>query len=113
MIVGCVVGDEEIYEVFVDFFDLVIEVCYGGYQKMDCYMIDLNFINLIGGELDENYVLLLCVCIGWSIKNLCLFFFCICVECCMVEIFVIEVLDLLDGEFKGKYYFLVKMIDEE
>lgn len=49
MMVGCVVGDEELYEVFVDFFDFVIEKWYGGYKKIDCYKIDLNFVNLIGG----------------------------------------------------------------
>lgn len=35
MIVGCVVGDEELYEVFVELLDLVIEMCYGGYKKID------------------------------------------------------------------------------
>lgn len=81
MIVGCVVGDEEIYDVFVDLFDLVIEGCYNGYSKDVFYKIDLNFDNFIGGEdLDEEFVFFCWVRIGCSIWGLILLFYCICVE---------------------------------
>ena len=113
MTVGCVAGDEETYEVFADLFDPVIEARHGGYQKTDRHTTDLNPINLIGGELDENYVLSSRVRTGRSIKNLCLPPFCTRAERRMVETLVTEALDSLDGEFKGKYYPLAKMTDEE
>lgn len=80
MIVGCVVGDEELYEVFVELLDLVIEMCYGGYKKIDQYKIDFDFMKIKGGKFDENYVLLLCVCIGCFIWGFFLLLYCICVE---------------------------------
>lgn len=82
MIVGCVVGDEEFYEVFKDFFDFIIEDWYGGYKFSDEYKIDFNFDNLQGGDdLDFNYVLSLWVCMGCSICGFCFFLYCSCGEC--------------------------------
>ena len=113
MTVGCVAGDEESYEVFADFFDPVIEARHGGYKKTDCHKTDLNPSNLIGGELDEKYVLSSRVRTGRSIKNLCLPPFCTRAERRKVEALVTEALDSLDGEFKGKYYPLAKMTEQE
>ena len=113
MTVGCVAGDEESYSVFADFFDLVIEARHAGYKKTDRHKTDLNPANLIGGELDEKYVLSSRVRTGRSIKNLSLPPFCSRAERRKVESLVTEALDSLDGEFKGKYYPLAKMSEKE
>lgn len=113
MTVGCVAGDEESYEVFADLFDPVIEKRHGGYKKTDRHKTDLNPANLIGGQLDEKYVLSCRVRTGRSIKNLGLPPHCTRAERRKVESLVTEALDSLDGEFKGKYYPLAKMTDEE
>ena len=113
MTVGCVAGDEESYSVFADFFDPVIEARHAGYKKTDRHKTDLNPANLIGGELDEKYVLSSRVRTGRSIKNLSLPPFCSRAERRKVESLVIEALDSLDGEFKGKYYPLAKMTEKE
>lgn len=113
MTVGCVAGDEESYEVFADLFDPVIEKRHGGYQKTDRHRTDLNPENLIGGMLDEKYVLSSRVRTGRSIKNLSLPPQCTRAERRKVEALVTEALDSLDGEFKGKYYPLAKMTEKE
>lgn len=113
MTVGCVAGDEESYEVFADFFDPVIEARHGGYKKTDRHKTDLNPDNLIGGQLDEKYVLSSRVRTGRSIKNLCLPPFCTRAERRKVEALVTQALDSLDGEFKGKYYPLANMTEKE
>lgn len=113
MTVGCVAGDEESYEVFADFFDPVIEKRHGGYKKTNRHKTDLNPANLIGGQLDEKYVLSARVRTGRSIKNLSLPPHCTRAERRMVEKLVTEALDSLDGEFQGKYYPLAKMTDQE
>ncbi|CAH3150872.1 unnamed protein product, partial [Porites lobata] len=113
MTVGCVAGDEESYSVFADFFDPVIEARHAGYKKTDRHKTDLNPANLIGGELDEKYVLSSRVRTGRSVKNLSLPPFCSRAERRKVESLVTEALDSLDGEFKGKYYPLAKMTEKE
>ena len=113
MTVGCVAGDEESYEVFADLFDPVIEKRHGGYKKTDRHSTDLNPENLIGGLLDEKYVLSSRVRTGRSIKNLSLPPQCTRAERRKVEALVTEALDSLDGEFKGKYYPLAKMTEHE
>ena len=113
MTVGCVAGDEESYEVFADFFDPVIEKRHGGYKNTDRHKTDLNPANLIGGQLDEKYVLSARVRTGRSIKNLSLPPYCTRAERRKVESLVTQALDSLDGEFKGKYYPLSKMTEEE
>ena len=113
MTVGCVAGDEESYEVFADLFDPVIEKRHGGYKKTDRHRTDLNPENLIGGLLDEKYVLSSRVRTGRSIKNLSLPPQCTRAERRKVEALVTEALDSLDEEFKGKYYPLAKMTEHE
>ena len=113
MTVGCVAGDEESYEVFADLFDPVIEKRHGGYKKTDRHRTDLNPENLIGGLLDEKYVLSSRVRTGRSIKNLSLPPQCTRAARRKVEALVTEALDSLDGEFKGKYYPLAKMTEHE
>ena len=114
MIVGCVAGDEETYDVFADLFDPVIEKRHNGYKKTDMHKTDLNPANLIGGDdLDENYVLSVRVRTGRSIRGICLPPFCTRAERREVEKVVVNALGSLDGEFAGKYYPLGKMTDEE
>lgn len=69
---------------------------------MDNYKIDFDFMKIKGGKFDENYVLLLCVCIGCFIWGFCLLLYCLCVERRGVEKVVVDVFDKLDGDFKGK-----------
>ena len=113
MTVGCVAGDEESYEVFAPLFDPVIEKRHGGYKTTDRHRTDLNAENLVGGLLDEKYVLSSRVRTGRSVKNLSLPPHCTRAERRKVEALVTEALDSLDGEFTGKYYPLSKMTDKE
>ena len=113
MTVGCVAGDEESYEVFAPLFDPVIEKRHGGYKTTDRHRTDLNPENLIGGMLDEKYVLSSRVRTGRSVKNLSLPPQCTRAERRKVEALVTEALDSLDDEFKGKYYPLAKMTEKE
>lgn len=46
MTVGCVVGDEESYEVFKELLDPVIQDRHGGYKPTDKHKTDLNPSNL-------------------------------------------------------------------
>lgn len=99
LIVGVVVGDEELYDIFVEFFDFIIEEWYNGFKKMDMYKIDFDLFKICGGKFDECYVLFLCVCMGWLICGFSLLFYCLCVEWREVENIVCEVLDGFKGEF--------------
>lgn len=90
--VGVVVGDEELYKMFVELFDLIIEECYYGFKKMDFYWIDLDLFKICGGKLDEYYVLLFWVCIGRFIKFFSLLLYCLRVERWKVEKIIIRVL---------------------
>ncbi|KAJ6663620.1 hypothetical protein lerEdw1_009699 [Lerista edwardsae] len=111
MTVGCVVGDEESYDVFKALLDPVIQDRHGGYKPTDMHKTDLNHENLKGGDdLDPNYVLSSRVRTGRSIKGYTLppplqpwgap---------CRGETFHHR----LTGEFKGKYYPLKSMTDAE
>ena len=114
MTVGMVAGDEESYDVFADIFDPVIEARHGGYKKTDVHKTDLNPEHLKGGDkLDPNYVLSSRVRTGRSIRGLCLPPFCSRAERREVEKIATTALNSLEGTFKGKYYPLGKMTDEE
>lgn len=96
---GVVVGDEEMYEIFVELFDLIIEECYNGFKKMDLYKIDLDLFKICGGRFDVNYVLFFCVCIGRFIRGLSLLLYCLRVERRKIEKIVIRVFGGLRGMF--------------
>nr|AAR14888.2 three domain flagellar creatine kinase [Chaetopterus variopedatus] len=114
MTVGCVAGDEESYEVFAGMFDPVIEKRHNGYPKDMKHNTDLNPDNLKGGDdLDEKYVLSSRVRTGRSIRGYCLPPHCTRGERKAVETCVTEALNSLDGEYKGKYYPLGDMTNEE
>lgn len=114
MTVGCVAGDEECYETFADLFDPVIEGRFNGFKKTDMHQTGLNPEKIVGGEdLDPNYVLSCRVRSGRSIKGLSLPTWCTRAERKEVEHIVTTGLDKLGGEFKGKYYPLATMTDQE
>ncbi|XP_015752750.1 PREDICTED: creatine kinase M-type-like, partial [Acropora digitifera] len=113
MTVGCVAGDEESYEVFADLLDPVIELRHNGFKKTDKHETDLDFTKIKGGELDEKYVLSSRVRTGRSIRGFCLPPHCSRAERRGVEKVVVNALNSLDGEFKGKYYPLNKMTEAE
>ena len=114
MTVGMVAGDEESYQVFADLFDPVIEARHNGYKKTDVHKTNLDPAHLNGGDdLDPKYVLSSRVRTGRSIRGLCLPPFCSRAERREVERVVTSALDSLDGTFKGKYYALSNMTDEE
>ncbi|CAO2626656.1 Creatine kinase M-type, partial [Lemmus lemmus] len=114
MTVGCVAGDEESYTVFKDLFDPIIQDRHGGYKPTDKHKTDLNHENLKGGDdLDPNYVLSSRVRTGRSIKGYTLPPHCSRGERRAVEKLSVEALNSLTGEFKGKYYPLKGMTEQE
>ncbi|XP_074927556.1 creatine kinase M-type [Chelonoidis abingdonii] len=114
MTVGCVAGDEESYIVFKDLFDPIIQDRHGGYKPTDKHKTDLNHENLKGGDdLDPNYVLSSRVRTGRSIKGYTLPPHCSRGERRAIEKLSVTALNSLTGEFKGKYYPLKDMSDQE
>lgn len=111
--VGCVAGDEESYDVFADLLDPVIENRHSGYTKDKKHKTDMNPNNLKGGQLDDKYVLSCRVRTGRSIRGFCLPPHCNRAERRAVEKISIDALSNLSGDFKGKYYPLNGMTDEE
>merc|ERR1712168_992942 len=110
MTIGCVAGDEESYEVFADLLDPVIDGRHNGCGKDAKHKTDLNPDNLKGGLFDEKYVLSSRVRTGRSIKGISLPPHCTRGERRAVEKIAVDALAGLEGEFKGKYYPLSKMI---
>ena len=114
MTVGLVAGDEESYSTFSDLFDPVIESRHNGYKKTDTHKTDLEAKNLVGGDnLDSKYVLSSRIRTGRSIRGYCLPPHCSRAERRGVESIVTSALDSLKGSFKGKYYPLKGMTEEE
>lgn len=114
MTVGMVAGDEESYDVFADLFDPVIEARHNGYKKTDMHKTDLDPTHLVGGDdLDPKYVLSSRIRTGRGVRGFCLPPFCSRAERRAVEKVVTDALNSLDGPFKGKYYALTNMTEEE
>ncbi|XP_058385560.1 creatine kinase M-type isoform X1 [Diceros bicornis minor] len=141
MTVGCVAGDEESYVVFKDLFDPIIQDRHGGYKPTDKHKTDLNHENLKvgcpqgrgpggqrgeeergsrpqlvlqgGDDLDPHYVISSRVRTGRSIKGYTLPPHCSRGERRAVEKLSVEALNSLTGEFKGKYYPLKSMTEQE
>ncbi|ETW93125.1 MAG: hypothetical protein ETSY2_51980, partial [Candidatus Entotheonella gemina] len=114
MTVGMVAGDEESYNTFADLFDPVIDARHGGYKKDDKHKTDLDPAHLNGGDdLDPKYVLSSRVRTGRSIRGYSLPPSCTRAERREVEKITTSALDSFDGEFKGKYYPLNGMTEEE
>ena len=114
MTVGMVAGDEESYDTFADLFDPVIDARHGGYKKTDMHKTDLDPQHLCGGDdLDPNYVLSSRVRTGRSIRGYSLPPSCSRAERREVEKITSSALESFDEEFKGKYYPLNRMTEEE
>ena len=111
--VGCVAGDEESYNIFADLLDPVIENRHGGYTKDKKHQTNMNPDDLVGGDLDPNYVLSCRVRTGRSIRGFCLPPVCNRGERRAVEGIATKALAKLDGELKGKYYPLATMTEKE
>lgn len=111
--VGCVAGDEETYDVFAELLDPIIENRHSGYTKDKKHKTDMNPANLKGGELDSNYVFSCRVRTGRSIRGFCLPPHCNRAERRAVEKITVDALAKLTADFKGKYYPLVTMTEEE
>jgi len=114
MTVGCVAGDEETYEVFKDFYDIVIDERHGGYGPDGKHQTDLNFEGLTGDvNFDEKYVKSSRVRTGRSIRGIAMPPFCSRGERRKVETIAKDVLAGLTGEFKGTYYPLATMTEKD
>lgn len=111
--VGVVAGDEESYEEFAELFDPIIEERHNGFGKNDTHVTDLDASKIVGGKLDEKYVLSSRVRTGRSIKGHALPPHCTRAERRSVEHLVSSALTDLDGDLAGKYYPLAKMTDSE
>jgi len=116
--VGCVAGDEESYEVFKDFFDIVIDKRHGGFAPDAKHKTDLEWQKLKGGEckaddFDPDYILSCRVRTGRSIRGISLPPHCTRAERRAVEKISVRALATFTGEFKGTYYPLSGMTDEQ
>ncbi|CAH1797013.1 unnamed protein product [Owenia fusiformis] len=111
--VGIVAGDEESYDTFADLFDPIIEDRHGGYTKDQIHPTDLDASKIRGGNFDEKYVLSSRVRTGRCIRGLSLPPATSRAERREVERVCIDALGSLDGQFKGQYYSLSNMTDEE
>jgi len=112
--VGCVAGDEESYHVFAALFDQIIDKRHGGYPPDAKHVTCLDSTKLEGdGIFDENYVLSCRVRTGRSIRGLRLPPACDRAERREVERIVCKALAAMDGEFKGTYYPLATMTEED
>uniref|UniRef100_UPI00398F2C05 creatine kinase M-type-like isoform X1 n=2 Tax=Pristiophorus japonicus TaxID=55135 RepID=UPI00398F2C05 len=112
--VGCVAGDVESYNVFMQFFDPLIELCHHGYQPSEMHKSDMNVENLKGGaDLDEQYVLTCRVSTGRNVDEFCFPPHCSRGERRALEKLAVAALNALDGEFKGTYHSLKNLSEEE
>merc|ERR1712018_871679 len=114
MTVGCVAGDEETYEVFKDFYDIVIDERHGGYGPDGKHQTDLNFEGLTGDvNFDEKYVKSSRVRTGRSIRGIAMPPFRSRGERRKVETIAKDVLAGLTGEFKGTSSPLAPMTEKD
>jgi len=111
--VGCVAGDEESYDVFAGLLDPIIENRHGGYKKDAKHQTNMNPEELKGGDLDPKYVLSCRVRTGRSIRGFRLPPSCNRGERRAVEEIAKKALSNLDGEYKGKYYPLSTMTEND
>jgi len=112
--VGCVAGDEESYETFADLFDPVIDGRHSGYSKTSIHRTDLEASRLTGEtKFDTKYVLSCRVRTGRSVRGYSLPPHCTRAERRDVESILTTALDNLGGKFKGKYYPLAGMTEEQ
>ncbi|CAK8693918.1 unnamed protein product [Clavelina lepadiformis] len=113
-IVGLVAGDEESYETFKELFYPVIRERHNGYDpETQVHPIDLDSSKIIGGKLDEKYVLSSRVRTGRAIRGIPHPPMCSRAERREVERVVVDALQGLPQDLAGKYYSLKSMTDQE
>nr|BAS02801.1 arginine kinase 2 [Tropiometra macrodiscus] len=111
---GLLAGDEETYSVFSDLFDPVIEEYHNGFKKTDNHKTDLDPTKLTGpDELDSKYVISSRIRTGRNVKGYCLSPFVCRSERRRIEKTVVDALNSLGGEFKGKYYSLLTLSEKD
>lgn len=111
--VGILAGDEECYTVFADLFDKVIDEYHNGFKTTDNHKTDLDPTKIVGGQLDDKYVVSSRIRTGRNIKGFALSPHIARSERRQVEKLVSEALCSLSGEFEGKYYPLPSMSPED
>jgi len=110
--VGILAGDEECYTVFAELFDKVIEEYHNGFKTTDNHQTDLAPSKLVGGQLDDDYVVSSRIRTGRNIQGFALSPHIARCERRQVEKLVSEALCSLSGEFEGEYYSLLTMTPE-
>ncbi|XP_067930371.1 creatine kinase, flagellar-like isoform X2 [Watersipora subatra] len=113
MTVGMVAGDEESYTDFADLFDPVIDGRHNGYSKTAKHVTDLDNSKLTNAEFDPDFVLSSRVRTGRCIRGLRLPPSNDRAERREVERVLVNALNTLDGNLKGKYYPLYKMSEAD
>ena len=103
MLVGCVAGDEESYEVFHELFDQVIEARHNGYKKTDQHKTNLDPAQITSSSWGKDVVLSCRVRSSRNIKGFCLPPHCTRAERRKVEELLKNACSKLSGECKGKY----------
>jgi len=112
MTVGATLGDEETYETFKPFFDLVIEKRHNGYKPTDMHKTDLTADGLTNCVFDGDFVRSSRVRTGRSIRGLGLPTHCTRAERREVERILSAACGKLTGDLAGTYQSLKDMTDE-
>ena len=101
--VGAVAGDEESYETFADLFNAIIEERHNGFKETDFHRTDLDSSKILGGKLDEQYVLSTRIRTGRSIRGYSLPPHCSRAERRKVEEIVTRALAGLTGKLSSSF----------
>lgn len=109
---GCVAGDEESYKVFRDLYEKVIDNKHS-FKKDQRQLNDMNSSKLIGGQLDPDYILSVRVRTLRNIGGYCFPSFCTRGERRDVESLLASAFYSIDKEYKGVYYSLKELSEEE
>jgi len=112
MTVGATLGDEETYETFKPFFDLVISKRHNGFKPTDMHKTDLSADKLENCVFDAKYVRSSRVRTGRSIRGLGLPTHCTRAERREVERILSTACGKLTGDLAGTYQSLKDMTDE-
>jgi creatine kinase len=111
---GCVAGDEETYQLFRELFDKVICEKHGlANLAQSSYAPDTDAAKLRDAELDPEFVLSVRVRTIRNVSGYCLPSFCTRGERRDVESLVAKALYDIDKGYKGVYYSLKELTNEE
>ncbi len=105
-------GDSESYDVFRDLFDKIILEKHN-YTADQVHVNDLDATKLTNGSLDPNYVLSIRIRTVRNIKGYCFPSFCTRGERRDVESLIAKAFYSLDSRFKGTYYSLKDLNQQE